>query len=56
MYLIEIFLPLADNEGAPFPPEQHEAVERAVADRFGAVSRPTSRAGQRAIKGVSVVP
>jgi hypothetical protein len=38
MYLVEIFLPLTDNEGLPFPPDQHEGVERALADRFGGVT------------------
>lgn len=38
MYLVEIFLPLADNEGSAFPAELHEAVERALSDRFGGVT------------------
>jgi hypothetical protein len=38
MYLIELFLPLADNQGAPFPAEQHEAVEQALTEKFGGVT------------------
>ena len=38
MYLIELFLPLADNEGALFSVEQHKAVERALTEQFGGVT------------------
>lgn len=38
MYLIEIFIPLADNEGSLFPREQHEAVERTLTEKFGGVT------------------
>lgn len=38
MYLIEIFLPVADNKGVPFSREQHEAVKQALTERFGGVT------------------
>lgn len=37
MYLIEIFLPLADNDGHPFP-DDRAAVERQLTDRFGGLT------------------
>ena len=38
MYLIEIFLPLADNDGHPFPDADREAVERELTGRFGGLT------------------
>src|SRR4051812_36113328 len=38
MYLIELFLPLADNQGSPFTREQHQAVEQALTEKFGGVT------------------
>ena len=38
MYLIELFLPLADNQGSPFSREQHKAVEHALTEKFGGVT------------------
>jgi hypothetical protein len=35
MYLIELFLPLADNQGSPFSQEQHNAVEHVLTEKFG---------------------
>ena len=38
MHLIEIFLPLTDNDGTPFPVAAHKSVERELTDRFGGVT------------------
>jgi hypothetical protein len=38
MYLIELFLPLADNSGAPFGQAEFEAVELELTRRFGGVT------------------
>ena len=38
MYLIELFLPLADNEGEPFDASEHAAVKQLLTDRFGGVT------------------
>lgn len=38
MHLVEILLPLADNDGKPFPPELHAAVRDALVERFGGVT------------------
>jgi hypothetical protein len=38
MQLIEILLPLADNEGKPFPGGLHARVRDELADRFGGVT------------------
>jgi hypothetical protein len=38
MYLIEIFLPLADNEGKAFTQSAFEAVEKELVERFGGVT------------------
>jgi hypothetical protein len=38
MHLIEIFLPLADNDGARFPFHNYESVERELTERFGGVT------------------
>ncbi len=35
MYLIQILLPLRDNEQRPFPHDEFERVRRELADRFG---------------------
>jgi hypothetical protein len=37
-HLIELFLPLADNEGRPFSRADHQAVEQMLADKFGGVT------------------
>lgn len=34
-YLIEVFLPLADNNGNAFPSSEYEAVEQALTKKFG---------------------
>jgi hypothetical protein len=38
MYLIEIFLPVADNEGICFSRGEHQAVERELTEVFGGVT------------------
>ncbi|HEU4992976.1 MAG TPA: hypothetical protein VFT52_10890 [Luteimonas sp.] len=38
MYLIQLFLPLRDNAGAPFPPAMFGAVRAGLADVFGGVT------------------
>jgi hypothetical protein len=38
MHLVEILLPLADNEGNPFPPGKFAAVREELARRFGGVT------------------
>ena len=38
MYLIEIFLPLADNNGVRFGRSQYETVEKELSERFGGVT------------------
>jgi len=38
MHLIEIFVPLADNDGSRFPQDYHERVRQELADRFGGVT------------------
>lgn len=47
MFEITILIPLADNDGKTFPEAHHAQFERALADRFGGVSRPSGTvAGQ----------
>ena len=38
MYLVEIFLPIFDNAGVPFPKQQFDRVRRELTDRFGGVT------------------
>lgn len=38
MHLIQILLPLRDNDGWPFPPGLHAAVRRELAERFGGLT------------------
>ncbi len=38
MHLIEILLPLADNDGKPFPAELHAAVRDELLEHFGGVT------------------
>jgi hypothetical protein len=38
MHLVEIFLPLADNEGRRFGNDVYEVIERELSDRFGGVT------------------
>jgi hypothetical protein len=38
MHLIELFLPLRDNRGQPFPHADYVAVERQLTERFGGVT------------------
>jgi hypothetical protein len=38
MHLIQILLPLADNEGAAFPDDLFAAVQRELTERFGGVT------------------
>jgi hypothetical protein len=35
MHLVQILLPVADNEGRRFPPERFEALRRELTERFG---------------------
>ena len=38
MHLIEILLPLADNEGKAFPPDVYDAVRSELVEHFGGVT------------------
>ena len=38
MHLVQILLPLRDNEGRPFPRAQFERVNEELTDRFGGVT------------------
>lgn len=38
MYVVQIFLPLQDNQGRPFPHAQFAAVHEQLADRFGGIT------------------
>ena len=38
MHLIEILLPIADNEGKPFPPDLRAAVRDELVEHFGGVT------------------
>lgn len=38
MFVVEIFLPLQDNEGTPFPQTQFAALRSELAQRFGGVT------------------
>jgi hypothetical protein len=38
MHLVEIFLPLADNDGRRFSNDVYEVIERELSDRFGGVT------------------
>jgi len=38
MHLIEIFLPLKDNDGAPFGAEKYAAIRRHLTERFGGMT------------------
>ena len=38
MHVIEIFLPLKDNAGQPFPPDMFSTLRAELADRFGGVT------------------
>ena len=38
MHLVQILLPLADNEGQPFAPSDFSRVRRELADRFGGIT------------------
>lgn len=38
MYLIQLFLPLYDNAGAPFPKERYLTVQRELVDNFGGMT------------------
>jgi hypothetical protein len=38
MYLIQILLPLFDNEGKPFPQHQYEQVRDELAENFGGIT------------------
>jgi hypothetical protein len=38
MYLVEIFLPLQDNEGKPFPEAMFSRVRKRLVTRFGGVT------------------
>ena len=38
MHLVQLFLPLRDNDGQPFPPADFAAVRTELADAFGGVT------------------
>lgn len=38
MHLVQLLLPLRDNEGAPFPREMLDGVRHHLTDRFGGVT------------------
>jgi hypothetical protein len=38
MHLLEIFLPLADKSGSPFPKSIYDAVEKELTDKFGGMT------------------
>ena len=38
MYVVEILLPLADNEGQPFSPDVWKAVREELVERFGGLT------------------
>jgi hypothetical protein len=38
MHLVQLFLPLRDNAGAPFPPTMYVAVRTELTDAFGGVT------------------
>ncbi len=38
MYIIEIFLPLGDNAGHPYPAKQFSEEKEMLADRFGGLT------------------
>jgi hypothetical protein len=38
MHLVQILLPLADNEGRPFPTASLDAVRRELTERFGGLT------------------
>jgi hypothetical protein len=38
MYLIQLLMPLYDNEGVPFPPDLHERVRDELTARFGGIT------------------
>ncbi len=38
MYLIQILLPLYDNEGTPFPPHEYAQIRDELAERFGGIT------------------
>ena len=38
MHLVQILLPLADNDGAPFAPSEYEDVRKTLTERFGGVT------------------
>lgn len=48
MQLIQILLPLADNDGVPFPPSLLRDIQQELADRFGGCTA-FSRAPARGI-------
>src|SRR4029078_2328610 len=46
MHLIEIFLPLTDNDGRPFATAKFSAVRQELTDRFGGLTAFTRSPGQ----------
>jgi hypothetical protein len=38
MYLIQLLLPLADEQKRPFPPDQFESIRKTLTERFGGVT------------------
>ncbi|MEP6955356.1 MAG: hypothetical protein ABI883_00910 [Chthoniobacterales bacterium] len=38
MHLVQILLPLYDNERQPFPPEAYDGVRRTLTERFGGLT------------------
>lgn len=55
MFLIEILLPLCDENGSSFPPESYERLEHELTERFGGVtsfSRPPAEGRWRNDGGI----
>lgn len=46
MHLVEIFLPLNDNEGRPFGPEKFSALRDRLSERFGGLTAFTRSSAQ----------
>jgi hypothetical protein len=38
MHIIEIFLPLRDNEGSPFPASEFADIRKALTEKFGGLT------------------
>jgi hypothetical protein len=38
MYLVQLFIPITDNSGRPFPPSMHAQVRQELLQRFGGLT------------------